>query len=121
MAEDGVAHRSRSLGLSASLRPSPTRLIASTVEQNGDARHRHQPPGVTQKGATRPDLEAPAHQVRRAQAEERERRLDQDRVGDQQRAGDDQRRQRVGQHLADQNRHVALARDDRRLHELARL
>src|SRR5262245_15457865 len=31
--EDGVAHRSRSLGLSASLRPSPTRLIASTVSR----------------------------------------------------------------------------------------
>ena len=31
--QDGVAHRSRSLGLSASLRPSPTRLIASTVSR----------------------------------------------------------------------------------------
>src|SRR5262249_33685770 len=31
--EDRVAHRSRSLGLSASLRPSPTRLIARTVRR----------------------------------------------------------------------------------------
>src|SRR5262249_53916732 len=48
------------------------------------------------------------------------RRFDQNRIGNQQRAGDDEWREGIGQHLAHEDRHVALPDDDSSLHELAR-
>ena len=117
-AENRLAHRSDSRGLRASLSPSPTRLMESTVSRMAI------PGMVTSHHASRrklrpaPHHEPPAHEVRSAETEEGEGALDEDGGGDEERAGDDQRRQGVGQHLAEEDRHVALSRQHRGLHVL---
>ena len=81
--------RSASRGLSASFRPSPTRLMRHHREQDRDPRDRAQPPRAAQHRPPGTDHEAPAHHVGVAQTQERQRRLDQDRRGHDERAGHD--------------------------------
>ena len=113
------AHAVRSRGLRASLRPSPTRLMAMTVS-------RIAMPGIVQTHhaerrarAALADDEAPAHHVRIRQTEKRQARFDQDRGRHHQRSGDDDRRQRVRQDVAQDDACVAHAHRDAGEHEFA--
>ena len=77
-------------GLSASLRPSPTRLSASTVRRIASPGNNviHQ---ASDHGAAGTDHVAPGHQVRVAEPEEGQGRFEQDRGRDHQRGQHDDR------------------------------
>ena len=89
-------------GLSASCRPSPTRLNARTVSSEGQAREEHVPPGGVEDLGGVGDHRAPARgRGLDADAEERQRRLEEDVRRDDQRRVDDDRRDEVRQDLAE--------------------
>ena len=114
-----AAHRVSPRGLSASSRPSPTRLNASTVSSSAAPGKTMYHQAVLKIGDGVGDHLAPARGRRPdPDAEERERRLEQDVGRDQQARVDDQRRHQVGQDLPEQDPRVRRAQRARRLDEL---
>ena len=105
-------------GSSASRRPSPTKLIVSTVRKIASAREQRPVRRDVEVVLAVEEDAAPGRDVRReAEAEEGQRRLGDDRRGDVDGAGDDHRAQRIGQDVAhDLARHAGAERA-RRLDE----
>ena len=114
---DAARHRAHSRfakrGSSMSRRPSPIRLMASTVTASTSAGREDDPGREQEVGAPlRHDVAPARHFRRRAGAEERQQRLDQDRGGADVGRLHGQRRQRVGQDVAEQDLAEAAADDD---------
>ncbi len=112
-------HRPPPRGFSASCRPSPSRLNASTVSSRaapGKNMYHHAESKIVRRVG---EHRAPARgRWLNADAEERERRLEEDVRGDDQRAVDDDRRHEVGEDLAEDDPPVRRPQRARRLDEL---